>query len=110
MYGKAFMLLLTITTNLFVSTQANAGEIEVQTGEINIHHRQHGDTSVDTGRMNFSVPRIRSRFDDYFPNNSSGQPTNKGCRRGNIVHQSNQQISYSNRTSNHSSTSHYRCH
>ncbi|MDJ0510621.1 MAG: hypothetical protein QNJ64_15405 [Crocosphaera sp.] len=92
-----------------MSTQANAGEIEVQTGEINIHHRQNGDTSIDTGRLEFSVPRNRSGFDYYFPNNSSGKPNFQGCRRGQIVHQSNQQISSSNRTSSNSSTFHYRC-
>ncbi len=109
MHGKVFILLLTIPTNLLVLTQSNAGEIQVQTGEINIHH-QNGDTSIDTGTMEFSVPRSRSRFDDYSPNKSSGQPTVQGCNQGKIVHQSNQQISDSNRTSNHSSISHYQCH
>ncbi|EAZ88587.1 hypothetical protein [Crocosphaera chwakensis] len=109
MHGKAFMLLLAIVMNFFVSARSNAGEVQVQTGRINIEHRRNGDTSIDTGNMQLSVPNNRSRFQHYFPYNSPSQSTFKRCRNGQIVRQSNQQISYSNGTSSHRSTSYHQC-
>ncbi len=110
MHGKAFTLLLAIAMSFSVSMRSNGEEIRVQTGRININHRQNGDTYIDTGKMQISVPSHRSRSQNYSPDNSSDQSTFQGCRGGNVVHQYNQQINQSNRTSSHSSTSHYRCH
>lgn len=109
MHGKAFMLLLAIVMNFSVSARTHAGEVQVQTGRMNIEHRRNGDTSIDTENMQLSVPNNRSRFQHYFPYNSSNQSTLKGCRNGQIVHQSNQQINYSNGTSSHRSVSHHQC-
>ncbi len=109
MHGKAFMLLLAIVMNVSVSGRSNAGEVQVQTDRINIEHRRNSDTSIDTENMQLSVPNNRYRFRHYFPDNSSNESTLKGCRNGQIVHQSNQQISYSNGTSSHRSTSHHHC-
>lgn len=109
MNGKAFMLLLAISMNFSISLGSNAGEVRVQTGRMNIEHRRRGDTNINTGNIQLSVPNSRSRFQHYFPNNSSETSTFKGCRNGQVVRQSNQQISHANGSSSHHSTSHYNC-
>ncbi len=109
MYGKAFMLLLAIAMNVSVSMRSDAGEVQVQTGRMNIEHRRRGNTNIDTENIQLSVPNNRSRLQNYFPYDSSEQSTFYGCRNGHVVHQSNQQINYSNGTSSHSSNSHHQC-
>lgn len=108
MHRKAFMLLLAIVINFSIPMKSNAGEIQVQTQRINIRHNRNGNTNINTENRQISVPNRRSRFRDYFPETYSEQSTFKRCRNGQVVRQSNQQINYSNRTSNHSST-HYQC-
>lgn len=103
------MLLLAIVMNFSIPIRSNAGEVQVQTGRMNIEHGRDGNTNIDTENIQLSVPNHRSRFHNYFPYNSSEQSTFQGCRNGQIVHQSNQQINHSNRTSSHRSTAHYQC-
>ncbi len=109
MDGKAFMLLLAVAMNFSIPMGSNAGEVQIQTGGMNIEHRRNGNTNINTEKIQLSVPNSRSRFQHYFPYNSSDQSTYKGCRNGQIVHQSNQQINHSNRSSSHSSISHSQC-
>ncbi len=109
MHGKAFMLLLAIAMNFSIPMGSNAGEVQVQTGRMNIEHRRNGNTNINTENMQLSVPNSSSRFQHYFPYNSSDQSTSQGCRNGQVVHQSNQQINYSNQSNSNSSTSHYQC-
>ncbi|MDJ0843262.1 hypothetical protein [Crocosphaera sp.] len=109
MHGKAFMILLAAIMNFSVSMGSDAGEVQVQTGRINIEHRRHGNTNIDTETIKLSVPNHRSRFRNYFPDNSSQPSTLNGCRNGRMVHQSSQQINDSNRTSSRSSISHHQC-
>ncbi|MDJ0658700.1 MAG: hypothetical protein QNJ42_04340 [Crocosphaera sp.] len=109
MHGKAFMILLAVIMNFSVSMRSGAGEVQVQTGRMNVEHRRYGNTNIDTDNIRLSVPNHRSRFQNYFPDNSSQPSTFNGCRNGHIVQQSNQQVNYSNRTSSHSSSSHHQC-
>ncbi len=60
--------------------------------------------------MQISVPSHRSRSQTDSPDNSSEQSHLEGCRGGHVVHQYNQQINQSGRTSSQSSTSHAQCH
>ena len=108
MNWKTFVLLLAIAMNVSLPERSNGEDIKVETGRMNIEHRQNDSTYIDTGSLQLSVPRNRSRSSQYPSSNSSH--SHKGCRGNSVVHQSNRQINQSGRASSHSSTSYYRCH
>ena len=109
MSWKTFVLLLTILMNVSWQQRSNAEDIQVETGRMNIEHRQNDSTYIDTGNIQLSVPHNRSRSSEYPSSNSSEQSTPNGCRGNSVVHQSNRQINQSGQASSHSSTSYYHC-
>ncbi len=109
MNKKALSLLLGTGISFFVSTDAYGGEMLIQTGDINLHRSPNDDLSIDTGRMELSLPKSPSAVQGNPSINRSSTQTPRRCHGHNVVSQYSRQVNRSGPQSSRISADRYDC-
>lgn len=109
MNRTAFTLLLGIAITLFVSTNANGGEMQIETDGASIHRSRNNDLYINTENMEFNLPNDRSRIQHNSTVNNASDYSPSWCRNDNVVRQYSRQVNQSGRTSSQDSVSRYYC-